>query len=73
MEQLSNVSTEGTGRQENAPWEIDDVASYLGVSVATVRNHIKDRGLPFRRVGRKQLFWRDEIVAWINSQPGQAA
>lgn len=69
MKHDDNVSAPTTSRQsDNGLWEISDVASYLGVSIPTVRKDMKERGLPFKRIGRRQYFRRAEIDAWVDSQ-----
>lgn len=70
-EHNSNVSDGPKERHIEALWEIADVARYLGVSIPTVRNHIKDRGLPVRWVGGVQRFRQSEIDAWVDSHPAE--
>ncbi len=60
-------SDDGT-RQPDALWKIEDVAKHLAVTVPTVRNHIKTRGLPFKRVGGSLRFRPEEVTAWVDEQ-----
>jgi excisionase family DNA binding protein len=54
-------------QQDQGLWEIADVAEYLKVSVDTVRNDIKLRNLPCKRVGGRLYFRRAEIDAWVDA------
>ncbi len=47
-----------------------DVAHFLGVSVGAVDGYCRqqDDPLPFRKVGRRVLFWRSEVEKWFEDR-----
>ncbi len=48
---------------------IDEVAAYLGVKPSTIRSWIKNKNMPYHRIGGKLLkFKRSEIDEWIKSK-----
>ena len=60
-------------KRNDGLWKLQDVAEYLGVHPNTVRNRMKDSGLPHRYVGTALRFVPDEIDEWLDQQPGRAA
>ncbi len=49
-----------------SPWlTIGEVATYLSVSVGTIRNWVSQRYIPFARRGRVVRFHRDKIDRWL--------
>jgi excisionase family DNA binding protein len=61
--------TEETRQTDDDLWDVADVARYLKVSEATVRNRIRDGEMPFRRVGGLIRFVPDEVRRWVSTQP----
>jgi excisionase family DNA binding protein len=61
--------TEETRQTDDDLWDVADVARYLKVSEATVRNLIRDGEMPFRRVGGLIRFVPDEVRRWVSTQP----
>jgi len=49
---------------ESAFWNLDDVATYLNESPATVREWVARRRIPFYKRGRRLQFNIDEIKNW---------
>lgn len=47
---------------------VDEVANFLKVSRATVYNLIKQKDLPFVKIGRSTRFNELAITDWIKSQ-----
>lgn len=47
--------------------DIEDTASYLGVSKDTIRNWIKTTDIPARRIGKLWKFKRSELDEWVKS------
>lgn len=46
-----------------------EVAEYIGVSVATIRNWMRDREFPCLRVNHSVVrFDRDQVDAWMRDQ-----
>jgi excisionase family DNA binding protein len=44
----------------------EDVAELLGIDVKTVYDHANRNRIPHRRLGRRILFGRRAILAWLN-------
>jgi excisionase family DNA binding protein len=47
--------------------KVDDICRYLNVSNETVYKWIEQRAMPGHRVGRRWMFNRDEVDAWVRS------
>ena len=58
-------------------WTIDEAAGYLNMSVAFLRKRVRQRAVPFRRVGSKALrFRQQDLDAWLdanNSSGGEVS
>lgn len=52
-------------------WNVDDVGKYLNVSRDTVYRWIDKKQMPAIRIGKKWLFRKDEIDAWLNNMERQ--
>ena len=50
--------------------DIRSVAQLLGTSEKVVRARISRRVLPFRRLGGRIVFMKDDLTAFINHLPG---
>ena len=48
-------------------WTAEDVGRYLQVSSDTIYRWIEKKGMPAKRIGKKWLFKKAEIDAWINT------
>lgn len=48
---------------------MDDVAAHFGVTAETIRNWIKTKHFPGRKLGRQWRFDWDEVFEWEHSQP----
>lgn len=57
--------------QPEAMWKPKDVAEKLGKSVVWVQRMAAAEKLPHRKIGKDLRFYRHEIEAWINAQPGK--
>lgn len=61
---LGSTPTDRKGPE--SPWlTMSEVASYLSVSVGTVRNWVSQRYIPFARRGRVVRFHREKIDTWL--------
>ena len=49
---------------------IEGLMAFLGCSKASVHNY-KKRGMPFYRVGRKVLFKKEEVLAFMKDIPSK--
>jgi excisionase family DNA binding protein len=49
-------------------WSVQDVSSQLGVSVPTIYNYVRDRQIPYLRVGGRIRFRPDDIAQWLDDQ-----
>lgn len=47
-----------------------DVARYLGISLQTLRRWVKKKEIPYRQIGRRLYFPKDEFEAWVDNMPG---
>ena len=56
--------------QRDAPMKTDEVAEFLGRSPGAIRNLVLRRAIPYRKVGGRLLFLRNEIERWIDQSPG---
>jgi PTS system nitrogen regulatory IIA component len=45
-----------------------DVAQMLAMSVQEIRRLTREGQLPARRIGKAYRYFRDEIVAWLDTQ-----
>lgn len=45
-------------------WTVDDVAAYLQVEIATVRDWVYKKKIPFRKAGGSLRFAPSEIEGW---------
>jgi excisionase family DNA binding protein len=46
---------------------VDDICKYLNVSNETVYKWIEKRAMPGHRVGRRWMFKKDEVDAWVKA------
>jgi excisionase family DNA binding protein len=53
--------------------DVADVAAYTRLSTHTIRKHAQRGTIPVVRLGRRILFRRDEIDAWIESERTKSA
>ena len=52
---------------EETLWDVEEVAKYLKVSKDTIYRWIETKQMPTVRVGKKWLFSKEEIDAWLDS------
>ena len=52
---------------EDSLWDIDEVAQYLKVTRDTIYRWIDKKDLPGMKIGKKWLFRRSDIDAWLDS------
>lgn len=52
---------------ESCFWTVDDVSRYLKVSNDTIYRWIEKKGMPAIRIGKKWLFKKSEIDAWLET------
>lgn len=50
--------------------DVKGVASLLGLTEKGLRRQVDRRRVPYRRLGRKVVFIKSEIEAWMNALPG---
>ncbi|MDL4842515.1 helix-turn-helix domain-containing protein [Aquibacillus rhizosphaerae] len=51
---------------------VKDVAKYLGVHTDTIYDLVREGSFPHIRFGRKILFSKDAIDAWIHAQASES-
>jgi excisionase family DNA binding protein len=49
---------------------VKDMAALLGCSEQAVYRKVYRRTLPYRKLGRKVIFLRQEVEAYLNGLPG---
>ena len=52
------------GQQDNASMDVDETCRFLKMAKGTLYKLTSQRKIPHRKVGRKLLFDRNELVAW---------
>lgn len=52
---------------KNSLWNVEAVGKYLNVSKDTIYRWIDTKKMPAIRVGKKWLFRKEAIDAWLNS------
>ncbi len=53
--------------KEDKPFSIDEASKFLDISKGTLYQFTSARKIPFHKVGKKLLFFRHELIAWIES------
>lgn len=64
---LPRVADELERRAPREAMTADQVAAFLGVDRKTVYDHANRGAIPHRRLGKRLLFSRSAIVAWLGS------
>lgn len=62
--------------ESSSPKEIlcaDEVAAWFGVDRKTVYNAVARGDVPHQRLGKRVLFHRSALVAWLMRQPDKRA
>ena len=49
---------------------VDEICNYLSVTNETVYKWIEKQGMPGNRVGRRWMFKKDEVDAWVRAGNG---
>lgn len=62
-----NVEIDPDNLRDNQFYSTAYVASMLNITVATVRNWIRDGKLPATRVGRNHRIRRQDLIAFLQS------
>jgi len=52
---------------EDRWWTVDDAGRYLQVSSDTIYRWIEKKKMPAKRIGKRWLFKKKEIDAWIDA------
>ena len=52
-------------KTDKAVWGVEEVAAFLDVAPATVREQARKGGLPGRKVGKEWRFSRSAVIAWL--------
>lgn len=51
---------------EETLWDVEEVAKYLKVSKDTIYRWLDTKNMPSKRIGKKWLFRKEDIDAWID-------
>jgi excisionase family DNA binding protein len=54
--------------REDKPLSIIEASEFLNIPKATLYQFTSARTIPFQKVGKKILFFRHELIAWIESK-----
>lgn len=52
----------------NETFNIKEVANYLKCSISGIRNLVRNKNIPFYRVGNRLFFKKSSIDLWIDKQ-----
>lgn len=67
------LSTELSTEKQDSGREImntEEVGEFLGRTPGAIRNMTMRKVIPFRKASGRLVFFRREIVAWIDQSPG---
>jgi excisionase family DNA binding protein len=53
---------------ENQSFNIKEVSNYLKCSISGIRNLVRNKKIPFYRIGNRLFFKKSSIDLWINNQ-----
>ena len=68
MSQETSAPAVTTGDENDAVMTAREVAALLRVNIKTVYEATRQNGIPCRRIGRRLLFSRRAIMAWLETQ-----
>ena len=52
----------------NETFNIKEVSEYLKCSVSGIRNLVRNKSIPYYRIGNRLFFRKESIQLWIQSQ-----
>ncbi|NOU94905.1 helix-turn-helix domain-containing protein [Paenibacillus sp. LMG 31456] len=55
--------------QVKAVFSVSELSDYLGVSTDCIYTMVRENQIPFVRIRRRILFYRDSINSWIHTPP----
>ena len=61
---LSEQSTKSSFTDDK-PLTIDEASAFLNIPKATLYGYTSSRQIPFHKMGKKILFFKAELLAWI--------
>jgi excisionase family DNA binding protein len=71
---ISDAVRDAIANQNAAPvyMTLDQAAELLQVSPRTVRDRVRNEGLPTLRAGTQYRFRREELIAWLEARSTKA-
>ena len=54
-----------------SPWNVKDLAKYLGTSPCAIRHMVLRGQVPYRKPAGRIYFLPDEIQEWMKRSPGK--
>lgn len=54
-------------RAQSGVYDRDSLAALLGISPRTLEKWRRERGMPFRKVGRRPVFLLADVLAWVEA------
>ena len=70
IEEKEKRNKESENKNEDQEFNIQELGKFLRCSKASIHNY-KHLGLPFYRVGRKILFKKSEVLAFMKTLKGK--
>jgi excisionase family DNA binding protein len=53
---------------DSKPINIEEASEFTGIPTATLYSYTSLRKIPFQKVGRKLLFFKPQLIEWIESK-----
>ncbi|MGO4548092.1 helix-turn-helix domain-containing protein [Paenibacillus sp. 2TAB23] len=64
-----NVAFQKDNIQVKAVLSVQELSEYLGVSTDCIYTMVRENQIPFLRIRRRILFYRESINSWIHTTP----
>ena len=64
-----NSTSQQANYQMKVVFSVTELSEYLGVSTDCIYAMVRENQIPFVRIRRRILFYRDSINSWINTSP----
>ncbi len=59
--------TSTSSDSNDKPLSIDEASDFLHIPKATLYQFTSTRKIPFQKVGKKILFFKNELIAWVEA------
>ena len=51
-----------------ATYSVKQLAEYLGLAEVTIYKYVKDRKIPFAKIGKRVIFLDEQIQEWLKAK-----